>query len=61
MSITIDTTLLGIVVLIIANFILLSLFSLSTPVANCLITLRKELNNGYLSSSILGGPPGYNG
>ena len=61
MSKTIDTPLLGIFVLIIVNFILLCLFSLSTPVANFLITLNKELNNGYFSSSISGGPPGYNG
>ena len=44
----------GIFVLIIVNFILLCLFSLSTPVANYLITLRKEFNNGYVSSSIPG-------
>ena len=43
MSKTIDTPLLGIFVLIIANFILLCLFLLSTPVANFLITLIKHL------------------
>ena len=48
-------------VLIIANFILLCLFLFTTIVANILITLNKEFNNGYFSSSILGGPPGYNG
>ena len=61
MSKKIDTALLRIFVLIIANFRLLCLISLSTLVANFLITLRKEFNNGYFSSSISGGPPGYNG
>ena len=46
MSKTIDTALLGIFVLIIANFILLCLFSLSTSVVNLLITLRKNLIMG---------------
>ena len=49
MAKTIDTVLLGIFVLIIANFILLSLLLLSTPVANFLITLIKEYNNGYFT------------
>ena len=61
MSKTIDTALLGIFVVIIANFILLCLYSLSTPVANYLITLRKEFDNWYVSSSISGWPPGYKG
>ena len=61
MSKTIDTALLGIVVLIIANLILFCLISLSTPVANLLITLRQESNNGYFISSISGGPSAYTG
>ena len=61
MSKSIGTALLGIFVLIIANFILLCLILLSTPCANFLITLRKEYNNGYFSSSISGGPSEYNG
>ena len=61
MSNKIDNALVGIFVLLIANFILLCLSLLSTPVANCLITQNKKLNNGYLISSISGGPPGYNG
>ena len=52
MSKKIDTALLGICVLIIANFILLCLFLLSTLVANLLIYLIKTFNNGYFSSSI---------
>ena len=60
MSKTIDTALLGILVLIVANCILLCLCLLSTPAANYLITLRKEFNYGYVSSSISGRPPGYN-
>ena len=61
MSKKIDNALLEIFVLIIANFILLCLVLLSTPVANFLITLIKKFINGYFSSSISGGPPGYNG
>ena len=56
MSQTIDTALLGIFILIIAIFILLCLFLLSTPVVNYLITRKSEFNNG-----LSGGPPGYNG
>ena len=57
----IDTVLLEIVVLIIANFILLCLLLLLTPVANIIKTLIKEYNNGYFISSLFNGPPGYNG
>ena len=60
MSKKIDPVLLEIFVLIIANFILLCLFLLSTPVANFIITLIKEYNNGYFTSSLSDGPPGYN-
>ena len=49
----------GIFVLIIVNFILLWLFPLSTIVANCLITLRQENNNGHPGGSYTGGPPGH--
>ena len=46
-------------VLIIDNFILLWLFSLSTIVANFLIALRHENNNGHSGGSYTGGPPGH--
>ena len=46
-------------VLIIVNFILLWLFSLSTIVANFLIALRQENNNGHLGGSYTGGAPGH--
>ena len=46
MSKTIDTALLIIFVLIYANFIFLCLISLSTPLANFLITMRKNLIMG---------------
>ena len=49
----------GIFVLIIVNFILLWLFSLSTIVANFLIALRQENNNGHPGGSYTGGPPGH--
>ena len=49
----------GIFVLIIVNFILLWLFPLSTIVANFLIALRTENNNGHPGGSYTGGPPGY--
>ena len=48
----------GIFVLIIVNFILLWLFSLSTIVANFLIALRQENNNGHPGGSYTGGLPG---
>ena len=46
-------------VLIIVNFLLLWLFSLSTIVANFLITLRTENNNGHPGGSYTGKLPGY--
>ena len=49
----------GIFVLIIVNFILLWLFPLSTIVANFLIALRQENNNGHPGGSYTGGPPGH--
>ena len=49
----------GIFVLIIVNFILLWLFPLSTIVANFLIALRQEINNGHPGESYTGGPPGH--
>ena len=49
----------GIFVLIIVNFILLWLFPLSTIVANFLIKLRQENNNGHPGGSYTGGPPGH--
>ena len=61
MSKTIDTALRKIFVLIIANFILLCLFSLSTPVANFLKALRNKFNNDHFSLSTSGKPLGYNG
>ena len=61
MSNKIDNALVGIFVLIIANFILLCLFLLSTFVANLLIPLIKTFTNGYFISSISDRPPGYNG
>ena len=47
----------GIFVLIIVNIILLWLFPLSTIVANFLIALRQENNNGHPGGSYTGGPP----
>ena len=47
----------GIVVLIIVNFILLWLFPLSTLYPNVLITLRQKNNNGDSGGSYTGGPP----
>ena len=44
-------------VLIIVNFIFLWLFPLSTIVANFLIGLRQENNNGHPGGSYTGGPP----
>ena len=49
----------GIFVLIIVNFILLWLFPLSTIVANCLIALRQENNNGHPGGSYTDGLPGH--
>ena len=49
----------GIFVLIIVNFVLLWLFPLSTIVANFLIALRQENNNGNPGGSYTGGPPGH--
>ena len=49
----------GIFVLIIVNFIFLWLFPLSTIVANFLIALRQENNNGHPGGSYTGGPPGH--
>ena len=46
-------------VLIIVNFIFLWLFPLSTIVANLLIALRQENNNGHPGGSYTGGPPGH--
>ena len=46
-------------VLIIVNFIFLWLFPLSTIVANFLIALRQENNNGHPGGSYTGGPPGH--
>ena len=49
----------GIFVLIIVNFILLWLFPLSTILANVLIAIRQENNNGHPRGSYTGGPPGH--
>ena len=49
----------GIFELIIVNFILLWQFPLSTIVANFLIALRQENNNGHPGGSYTGGPPGH--
>ena len=49
----------GIFVLIIVNFILLRLFPLSTIVANFLIALRQENNNGHPGGSYTGGSHGH--
>ena len=49
----------GIFVLIIVNFVLLWLFPLSTIVANFLIALKQEKNNGHPGGSYTGGPPGH--
>ena len=49
----------GIFVLIIVNFILLWLFPLSTIVANFLIAIRHENNNGHTGGSYTGGAPGH--
>ena len=46
-------------VLIIVNFILLWLFPLSTIIANFLITLRQENNNGHPGGSYTGEAPGH--
>ena len=54
-----EFTLIGIFVLIIVNFILLWLFPLSTIVANSLIALKQENNNGHPGGSYTGGPPGH--
>ena len=61
MSTKIDIVLLGIFVLIIANFILLFLLLLSTPVANFNKTLIKEYNNNYFTLWLSDGPLGYDG
>ena len=45
-------------VLIIVKFILLLRFPLLTIVANWLILLRQENNNGHSGASYTGGPPG---
>ena len=58
MSKTIDTVLLENFVLIIVNFILFWLFPLSTIVANFLIALRQENNNGHPGGSYTKGRPG---
>ena len=50
---------LGIFVLIIVNFILLWLFPLSTIIANFLIAVRQENNNGHPGGSYTGGAPGH--
>ena len=49
----------GIFVLIIVNFILLWLFPISTIVANFLIAIKQENNNGHPGGSYTGGPPGH--
>ena len=49
----------GIFVLIIVNFILLWLIPLSTIVANFLIALRQENNNGHPGGSYTGRPFGH--
>ena len=49
----------GIFELIIVNFILLWLFPLSTIVANFLIALKQENNDGHPGGSYMGGPPGH--
>ena len=49
----------GMFVLIIVNFILHWLFPLSTIVANFLIALKQENNNGHPGGSYTGGPPGH--
>ena len=49
----------GIFVLIIVNFIFLWLFPLSTIVANLLIALRQENNNGHPGGSYTGEPSGH--
>ena len=46
-------------VLLIVNFILLWLFPLSTILANFLIAIRQENNNGHPGGSFTGGPPGH--
>ena len=46
-------------VLIIVNFILFWLFPLSTIVANVLIALKQETNNGHPGGSYTGGTPGH--
>ena len=54
-----EFVLVGISVLISANFILLCLFLLSTPVANFLIILIRDNNNGYPGKSDSSGAPGH--
>ena len=54
-----EFALIEIFVLIIVNFILLSLFPLSTIVANFLIALRQVNNNGHPGGSDTSGPPGH--
>ena len=49
----------GIFVLIIVKFILLWLFPLSKIVANFVIALRQENNNGHPGGLYTGGPPGH--
>ena len=49
----------AIFVLIIVNFILLWLLPLSTIVANFLIAIKQENNNGDPGGSYTGGPPGH--
>ena len=51
--------LVGIFILIIANFILLSLFLLLTPVANVLIILIRDNNNGRPGGPNSGGSVGH--
>ena len=54
-----EFALMGVIVLIIVNFILLWLFSLSTIIANFLIAQRQENINGHPGGSYTGGPPGH--
>ena len=49
----------GSLVLIIVNFILLWLFPLSKIVANILIAIRQENNNGHSEGSYTVGAPGH--
>ena len=59
MSKTIDTALQQMFLLIIANFIFLWLFLLLTIVANFLIAIRQENNNGHPRGSYTVEPPGH--